>query len=171
LGLTGAYVAGPGGGTVTWQIANLGSADANGIVLVQHLPLGVIVQSITTSPSSFCSQSLAFANSIRLACGLSTLPHGQTWTINVAVVTNATSAETAARITFTGKDSNPANNYSLITLSNSPAVSNSAVVSKSAVVSNSGAAVVLRLPAAIRMVELADPQPPDDNANQLPENQ
>jgi hypothetical protein len=150
--------------------------DANGIVLVQHLPLGVIIQSTSTSPTGFCTQSLAFANSIRLACGLSTLPHGQTWTINVAVVTNATGAETAARVTFTGKDSNQANNYSLITLSNSPAVSNSAVASKNAVVSksalsNSGTAVVLRLPEAIRMVELADPQPPEDTANQPVDNQ
>jgi hypothetical protein len=177
LGLTGAYVAGPGGGTVTWQIANLGSADANGIVLVQHLPLGIIVQSINTSPSGFCSQSLAFANSIRLACGLSTLPKGQTWTINVAIVTNSTSAETAARVTFTGKDSNPANNYSLIALSNnvpvgsSAVVSNSAIVSKSAAVSKAGTAIVLRLPAGFETLSLADPQPPDDTASQPQESQ
>jgi uncharacterized repeat protein (TIGR01451 family) len=119
LGLLGGFIAGPGGGTVTWQVMNLGPVDANGVVLIEHLPLGITVQSTATSPVGFCSQSPAFDGSIRLACGLSTLPHGQAWTVTVAVSMSAINPVTAARVTFTGTDSNTANNHSLITMNNS----------------------------------------------------
>lgn len=120
LGLLGGFIASPGGGTVTWQVINLGAADANGVVLVEHLPLGITVQSTATSPVGFCSQSPAFDNSIRLACGLSTLPHGQTWTVTVNVAMTVTNPETAARVTFTGTDTDLANNHSLISMNNNP---------------------------------------------------
>jgi hypothetical protein len=93
--------------------------DASGVVFIEHLPATVKIQSIVTSPSGFCEQSPAFANSTRLACGLNTLPHGQSWIVTLTVVTSANSAKTAARVMFKGTDPAPANNYYLVTMKNS----------------------------------------------------
>jgi hypothetical protein len=119
LGLSGGYAAGTANGTITWEVTNLGSADASGVLFIEHLPAAVKIQSIVTSPSGFCAQSPAFANSTRLACGLNNLPHGQSWIISVSVVTSAASAKTAAQVMFKGTDPVAANNYYLVVMQNS----------------------------------------------------
>src|SRR5579871_648250 len=103
LGLTGKYVPVNGIGALSWQVTNLGSADANGVTLLAHLPLGVEIQSVTASTGS-CLRSLSFANSLLLTCKLNVLPVGQTWTVNVVVIPIATSAKIAARVSFNGTD-------------------------------------------------------------------
>jgi len=115
LGLSGAYVAGATAGTITWQVTNLGSMDANGVVLVQGLPATAQIQSITTS-SGACTQSRVLVNSTLLKCDLGVLLRGQSWTVTVVVVNSAGSAKTAARVRFNGTDPVPANNYYLLTM-------------------------------------------------------
>jgi hypothetical protein len=134
LQLLGGYVAGTGGGSVTWQITNRGAMDAKGILLLEHLPVGVTIHQISSSLGGFCEQSPAFDNSIRLACGLNTLSAGQTWTIDVSVVANVATAITAARVKFSGIDSQPTNNYVHLTMKNN-------------IAGNSGSKAVLQLPA------------------------
>jgi uncharacterized repeat protein (TIGR01451 family) len=120
LGLIGGYVAGGNGnGMLIWQVTNLGSADANGLVLTGHIPVEARTQSITAAPGGFCSQFPGFANSTLISCKLNALPHGQTWTITIGVVTNAAIAKAAARITFNGSDPYRTNNYSLVVMQNS----------------------------------------------------
>jgi hypothetical protein len=99
-----------------WQVTNLGSVDASGVLFITHLPAPVKIQSISSTPGGFCSQSPAFANSIRLACAINTLPAGQRWSINVSVVSSTNVAKIAALVQFRGTDPVPANNYYLFTL-------------------------------------------------------
>jgi hypothetical protein len=89
--------------------------DATNVLLIEHLPKSVNIQSITTSGGS-CTQSAIILNQTRLSCALSLLPQGQSWTVTLTVATSATSAKTAARITFQGRDPVPANNYYLVTM-------------------------------------------------------
>lgn len=84
------------------------------MILIQHLPAALKIQSITTMPGGFCEQSPAFANSTRLACALNTLPAGQNWSINISVVSSASVVKTAALVSFRGTDPVEANNYSLV---------------------------------------------------------
>ena len=97
-------------------MTNLGATDANGVIVIEHLPAAVKIQSIVTMPSGFCVQATAFANSTRLACALNTLPHGQTWTIQLSVTTSDSGAKTAAIVKFSGIDPVQANNYALVTM-------------------------------------------------------
>jgi len=90
--------------------------DATGVILIQHLPAALKIQSIITTPGGFCEQSPAFANSTRLGCGLNTLPAGQSWSINISVVSSASVVKTAALVSFRGTDPVTANNYSLVTM-------------------------------------------------------
>ncbi|HEY2499485.1 MAG TPA: fibronectin type III domain-containing protein, partial [Candidatus Angelobacter sp.] len=119
LALSGAYVPGVANGTITWQVTNLGSMDAPGVNLIEHLPGSVKVQSITASSGGLCKQTNAFLNGTRLACNLSILPAGQAWSVTVAVVTGARSAKAAARVTFNGRDPAPGNNYYFVTMTSS----------------------------------------------------
>jgi hypothetical protein len=119
LALSGAYVPGTANGTITWQVTNLGSMDATGVNLIEHLPGNVKIQSITASSGGLCKQTNTFLSGARLACNLSILPAGQTWSVTVAVVTGARSAKTAARVTFNGRDPAPGNNYYFVTMTSS----------------------------------------------------
>ena len=101
-------------GTISWQVKNLGSMSANGVVLVQHLPASVAIQSITDSSGGSCTQSRAIMNVMRVECRLGTLPPGQSWTVIVEAAPSASSAKVAARISFQGRDPNPANNYAIV---------------------------------------------------------
>jgi len=122
LGLSGAYVAGATTGTITWQVMNLGSMDANNVVLVENLPVTAQIQSITTSSGGNCTQSTVLLNTVRLECDLGILPQGKSWTVTIAVANSAASAKTAARVRFNGTDPVPANNfYSLMMLQNASA--------------------------------------------------
>jgi hypothetical protein len=114
LELTGTYLDGATNGTITWQIRNLGSMSANGLVLVQHLPASAAIQSITDSSGRSCTQSRAIMNVMRVKCRLDTLPPGQSWTVIVEAAPSANSAKVAARISFQGRDPNPANNYAIV---------------------------------------------------------
>ena len=138
LGLTGKYVPVNGIGSLSWQVSNLGSADASGVTLMAHLPLGVEIQSVTASTGS-CSRSLAFANSILLTCKLNVLPLGQTWTVNVVVIPLASSAKIAARVSFNGTDPFPANNYYLLVMQNGSSSSSASVNSGSVPIKSSAA--------------------------------
>jgi len=112
--LTGTYVDGATNGTITWQIKNLGSMNANGAVLVQHLPTSAKFLSITDSSGGTCTQSRAILNTMRVECRLDTLSPGQSWTVIVEAAPSASSAKAAARVMFQGRDSNPANNYAIV---------------------------------------------------------
>jgi len=116
LALTGGYVDASGGGTITWQIANLGAMDANGVLFVSHLPASVSVQSVSASPGGSCTQSPAFLGSTRLQCTLNVLPSGQSWAVTAVITANAGSAKTAARVMFNGKDPVQANNYAQVAM-------------------------------------------------------
>jgi hypothetical protein len=118
LSVVGSYVSAAGGGTVTWTVTNLGSMDANGILLLGHLPATLNIQVVATTAAGFCSQTPAFANSTRLACGLNTLPAGQTWTVTVSGVLRGYSAKAAALVSFRGTDPVSANNYALVLMQN-----------------------------------------------------
>ncbi|HEY1525984.1 MAG TPA: fibronectin type III domain-containing protein [Candidatus Angelobacter sp.] len=114
LELSGKYVDGATNGTITWQVKNLGSMNANSVMLVQHLPASAKFQSIKGSADGLCTQSRAILNAMRMECRLGTLPPGQSWTIIVETAPSASSAKTAARITFQGSDPDPANNYAIV---------------------------------------------------------
>jgi Domain of unknown function DUF11 len=128
LGLSGAYVAGANGGTITWQVTNLGSMDAKGVVLVEGLPASAQIQSITTSGGS-CTQSSVLVNVTHLECDLGILPQGKSWTVTVAIVSSASSAKTAARVRFNGTDPVTANNYYLLTMLHNASASGGGSVS------------------------------------------
>jgi uncharacterized repeat protein (TIGR01451 family) len=116
LALTGGYVDAVGGGTITWQITNAGTMDANGVLFVERLPAGVTVQSLSATPGGSCTQSPASLNTTRVQCGLNLLSSGQSWTVTVTVSGTASSVKTAARVMFNGKDPVPANNYSQLVM-------------------------------------------------------
>ena len=88
--------------------------SANGVVLVQHLPASAAIQSITDSSGGSCTQSRAIMNVMRVECRLGTLPPGQSWTVIVEAAPSASSAKVAARVSFQGRDPNPANNYAIV---------------------------------------------------------
>jgi hypothetical protein len=90
--------------------------DAANVLLIEHLPRGVKIQSITTSLGGSCTQATAIPSGTRLSCSLGLLPQGQSWTVNLAVATSIAKAKTAARISFQGTDPAPANNYYLMTM-------------------------------------------------------
>jgi hypothetical protein len=115
LSLSGSYADGATDGTVTWTVTNSGTQTAAGVIFIEHLPAPIKVQS-TDSAGGFCSQSPAFANSTRLACGLNHLAPGATWTITVSITSSALKVKTAARVSFTGTDPVPANNYYLLAM-------------------------------------------------------
>jgi hypothetical protein len=129
LSLSGAYVAGATAGTITWQVTNLGSTDANGVVLVEGLPATAQIQSITASLGGNCTQSSVLVNATHLECDLGVLPHGQSWTVTVAIVNSAATAKTAARVRFNGTDPVPANNYYLLTMLHNASASGGGAVS------------------------------------------
>lgn len=114
LELSGSYADGAATGTISWQVKNLGSMSANGLVLVQHLPTNAAIQSITDLSGGSCTQSRAIMNVMRVACRLGTLPPGQSWTVIVEAAPSASSAKVVARISFQGRDPNPANNYAIV---------------------------------------------------------
>ena len=114
LGLSGAYVAGATTGTIIWQVTNLGSMNANGVMLVENLPVTAQIQSITTSSGGNCTHSTVLLNTTRLECDLSVLLQGKSWTITVAVANSAASVKTAARVRFNGTDPVLANNYFML---------------------------------------------------------
>jgi hypothetical protein len=89
--------------------------DANGVVLVEHLPASAQIQSITASSGGNCTQSkVLLNNATRLECDLGVLPQGQSWTVTIAVANSAASAKTAARVRFNGTDPVTSNNYYLL---------------------------------------------------------
>jgi hypothetical protein len=155
LQLLGGYVPGTGSGTITWQITNLGTMDAKGILLIGHLPRGITLQKTSMMPVGFCEQSPAFDDSTRLACGLSTLPAGQSWTINVSIVANVATAITAARVKFTGIDSQPANNYVHLTMKNN-------------IAGSSGSKTVLQIP-ALALANSLEESSSDDPDERIPD--
>jgi hypothetical protein len=116
LEVSGTYLDGATNGTIIWQVTNLGSMDAANVLLIEHLPRGVKIQSITTSLGGSCTQATAIPSGTRLSCSLGLLPQGQSWTVNLAVATSIAKAKTAARISFQGTDPAPANNYYLMTM-------------------------------------------------------
>ncbi len=129
LGLSGAYVPGPTTGTITWQVTNLGSMDANGVALVAGLPANAQIQSITTSLGGTCTQSTVLLNTTRLKCDLGVLPQGQSWTVTLVVLNSVVSAKTAARVRFNGTDPVFANNYSLLMMPHNVSASGGDTVS------------------------------------------
>jgi len=114
LELSGSYTDGATSGTIVWQIKNLGSMNADGVVLVQHLPASAAIQSITDTLGGSCTQSRSMMNVVRVECRLSTLPPGQSWTMSVKAAPSAINAKAAARIMFQGRDPNMANNYAIV---------------------------------------------------------
>lgn len=114
LELTGTYVDGATNGTITWQVRNLGSITANGVLLVQHLPMSATIRSMTDSAGGTCTQSRGVLNRMRVECRVGTLLPGQSWTVLVEAAPSASSAKAAARVMFQGRDSNTANNYAIV---------------------------------------------------------
>jgi hypothetical protein len=88
--------------------------SANGVVLVQHLPASIKIQSITASSGGTCTQLRSILNAMRVECRLGTLLPGQSWTIIVEAAPSASSAKAAARVMFQGRDPNTANNYAIV---------------------------------------------------------
>jgi len=114
LELTGSYADGAMNGTITWQVKNLGSTTASGVVLRQHLPTSVTIQSMTDSSGGTCTQSKSISRAAIFQCRLGTLLPGQSWKVTVEATPSASSAKAAAIVMFQGTDSNPANNYALV---------------------------------------------------------
>jgi hypothetical protein len=113
LELTGTYVDGAAGGTITWQVKNLGSTVANDVLVMQHLPRNIAIESMTDSSGGACTER-RILNTVLKECRLATMAPGQSWTIIVKAAPSASSAKAAARVMFQGKDSNMANNYALV---------------------------------------------------------
>lgn len=103
--------------------------DANGVALVENLPVSAQIQSITTSSGGNCTQSTVLLNTTRLECDISILPQGQSWTITIAVANSVGSAKTAARVRFNGTDPVPANNYYLLMMMRNASASGGGTVS------------------------------------------
>jgi hypothetical protein len=114
LELSGTYVDGAASGTITWQVKNLGSMSANGVVLRQHLPTSMTIQAMTDSSGGSCTQSKGILNMMVVECRVGTLPPGQSWIISVKAAPNASSTKAGARVTFQGRDPNMANNYAIV---------------------------------------------------------
>jgi hypothetical protein len=114
LELSGTYVDGATNGTITWQVKNLGSMTASGLVLRQNLPTSATIQSMTDSLGGTCTQSKGIMRAAIFQCRVGTLLPGQSWTVTVGVAPSARSAKAAARIMFQGIDPNIANNYAIV---------------------------------------------------------
>jgi uncharacterized repeat protein (TIGR01451 family) len=119
LSLNGQYVSSTGQGTITWEIQNLGSMDANNVLFMQSLPVTITPKSLSATMGGACTRSEPIGSLVRLICTLPVLPAGQSWTISLTMPPS--SATVKARVGFAGTDTWQANNYFVLSFNDSAA--------------------------------------------------
>jgi uncharacterized repeat protein (TIGR01451 family) len=110
---------GPAVGTAdsyTWQIKNNQKAVANAVVFTTNLPPSLQFSSASTSLGT-CSTPAPGTPGGTVTCNLSALNGGETMTVTINVtVTQAGSVADTGVASFTGTDTNPANNSFTVTI-------------------------------------------------------
>jgi len=129
LALSGQYVGGAGQGSITWQIQNLGTADAANVVFTQSLPITLSLSSLQATLGGSCSQLGAIGSQLLIACKLPLLPQGQSWSISLVPSTQVFKAVMRARVRFAGSDPVIGNNFFMLSINNTVAAARSANVS------------------------------------------
>jgi len=102
--------------TYTWQIKNNQKAAANGLIFTNNLPPGLQFSSVSTSLGS-CTGPAPGTVGGTVSCSVPTLNSGTTMvvTINVTVTQTGSIADTGSA-SFSGTDTNPANNSFTVTI-------------------------------------------------------
>jgi hypothetical protein len=116
LALSGQFTGSGTQGTISWQIQNLGTADATNVVFMQSVPVTISPNSLSAGLGGTCTQSTPLASEIRVVCRLALLPHGQSWSINVTTPLITSNVTMRARVSFSGLDSLPANNFFVMSI-------------------------------------------------------
>jgi uncharacterized repeat protein (TIGR01451 family) len=95
----------------TWQVRNAQSQPANSLVFTDVLPASLRFNSVASTLNGVCTGPAVGSAGGTVTCSLSTLGNGQTMvvTINVTVLQTGTIANKGTA-TFSGTDTNPANN-------------------------------------------------------------
>ncbi|HKT52280.1 MAG TPA: fibronectin type III domain-containing protein [Candidatus Angelobacter sp.] len=102
--------------TYTWQIKNNQKTTANAVVFTDNLPPSLQFASASTSAGT-CSTPAPGAAGGTVTCNLSALNGGDTMTVTInVVVTQAGSIANTGVASFTGTDTNPANNSFTVTI-------------------------------------------------------
>jgi len=102
--------------TYTWQIRNNQKTDANAVVFTTNLPPSLQFASASTSLGT-CSTPAPGAAGGTVTCNASVLSGGSTMTVTVNVIaTQAGSIADTGVASFTGTDTNPANNSFTVTI-------------------------------------------------------
>lgn len=117
LALSGQYSGSGSQGTISWQIQNLGAADATNVVFMQSVPVAISPSSLSAGLGGTCTKAAPLANQIRVICRLTLLPHGQSWSINLSMPPIAVNTTMRARVGFAGLDPAPANNFYVLNVS------------------------------------------------------
>jgi len=129
LALSGQYVGTAGQGTITWQIQNLGTADAANVVFTQSLPISLTLSSLQATLGGSCSQSGAIGSQLLITCQLALLPAGQSWSISLVPSTQVFKAVMRARVRFAGSDPVIGNNFFMLSINNTAAAATPAGLS------------------------------------------
>jgi uncharacterized repeat protein (TIGR01451 family) len=102
--------------TYTWQIKNNQKTAANAVVFTTNLPPSLQFASASTSPGT-CSTPAPGTAGGTVTCNLSALNGSSTMTVTVnVVVTQAGSIAETGVASFSGTDTNPANNSFTVTI-------------------------------------------------------
>jgi uncharacterized repeat protein (TIGR01451 family) len=102
--------------TYTWQIKNNQKTTANAVVFTDNLPPSLQFASASTSAGT-CSTPAPGTAGGTVTCNLSALNGGDTMTVTInVVVTQAGSVADTGVASFTGTDTNPANNSFTVTI-------------------------------------------------------
>jgi uncharacterized repeat protein (TIGR01451 family) len=95
--------------TYTWQIRNAQNQTATNVVFSNPLPPGLLYVSAFSSVGTCTAPAPGSSGTI--SCSAPSLGNGQTMTVNIAVtVAQAGTITTTGSATFSGTDTNPANN-------------------------------------------------------------
>jgi hypothetical protein len=109
--------------TVVWLISNAQAQPANAVKFIDQLPSALQFVSVNTSAGVNCTAPTSSGGGV-LACALDVLPGGQG--ILIAVTANVSAAAAlpianSAKVSFSGIDSNAANNSSTVNIGPAPA--------------------------------------------------
>ncbi len=103
--------------TFTWQIKDNTSISANGVVFTTTLPSSFQFSSAGANAGGACTTPAAGSLGGVITCRTATLPGGQTMTVTINFVpTTIGTIPTTGSATFTGTDTNTANNSFTVTI-------------------------------------------------------
>lgn len=103
--------------TFTWQIKDNQNVQANGVIFTTTLPSSFQFVSATANAGGACTTPAAGSLGGVVTCQTSTLPGGQTMTVVIGFVpTTVGTIPTTGSASFTGTDTNTANNSFTVTI-------------------------------------------------------